>query len=558
MLEETGVSERIGQQFGNYRLTSLIGRGGFAEVYLGEHIYLKTQAAIKILQARLSAQEQDGFYAEARTVARLQHEHIVRVLEFGVKEGSVPFLVMEYAPNGTMRNRIPKGTPVPLERILPPFKQVAAALQYAHNERLIHRDIKPENMLLGAHDELLLSDFGVALMIRGSLRQDTSEVAGTITYMAPEQLLGKPSTASDQYALGVVVYEWLSGGRPFLGSFSEIATQHLLTLPASLQEHVPGIAPGVDRVVLTALAKDPQQRFPSVQDFADALEAAAQGRAYEVREAASPHAVAANSGTDASRVASPLMTSAVQAPPSLSQREERRGWLPSKTMRLALLALVLLLVVGSGLAYALFGPGLLGGQQQMQALYASATSGEPRIDDPLNGESSLAWLLGAGGTCVFKGGALHASSPITATCASPFTYMSDFAYQVEMTITQGTKGGLVFRYSVLPPVTGVYYFTVTTQGQFSLEDKTLTYVDNQLSFSPLRPLIKLQHSETIKTGPGQTNLLTVIARGPNIYLYINKQFVGSAKDSTSPAGLIGMFSDQTPDIVFKHVQVWTL
>lgn len=214
MPEETSVKTNIGQQFGNYRLTSLVGRGGFAEVYLGEHVYLKTQAAIKILQTRLSSEEQERFYAEARTVAHLQHEHIVRVLEFGLKDDSIPYLVMEYAPNGTLRERFPRGKPVPFAHILPPLKQVASALHYAHSANLIHRDIKPENMLLGTHNEVLLSDFGIALMIKGSQRQDAQEVAGTVTYMAPEQLQGRPTRASDQYALAVVVYEWLSGQRP--------------------------------------------------------------------------------------------------------------------------------------------------------------------------------------------------------------------------------------------------------------------------------------------------------------------------------------------------------
>src|SRR2546425_12415392 len=101
------MTERIGQQLGNYRLISLIGRGGFAEVYLGEHVYLKTQAAIKVLKTRLAQEEREGFLTEARTIAHLQHNHIVQVLEFGV-EGGMPFLVMEYASHGTLRQRHPR------------------------------------------------------------------------------------------------------------------------------------------------------------------------------------------------------------------------------------------------------------------------------------------------------------------------------------------------------------------------------------------------------------------------------------------------------------------
>src|SRR6266568_3849547 len=220
------MADRIGQQLGNYRLVRLIGRGGFADVYLGEHVYLNTQVAIKILQTKIAGDELEGFLKEARTIAHLVHPHIVRVMDFGV-EGETPFLVMDYAPNGTLRQRHPRGTTLPLAAILSYVKQVADALQYAHDEKFIHRDIKPENMLLGRRNEVLLSDFGIALIAQSSRYQGTQESAGTAAYMAPEQIQGKPRPASDQYALGIVVYEWLSGDRPFQGSFTELCAQHI-------------------------------------------------------------------------------------------------------------------------------------------------------------------------------------------------------------------------------------------------------------------------------------------------------------------------------------------
>jgi len=273
MAERGDQGEREGQQLGNYQLIHLLGQGGFADVYLGEHIYLKTQAAIKILQMRLGKEELEGFLNEARTVARLVHPHIVRVLEFGV-EGNTPFLVMDYAPHGSLRQRHAKGAPLPLDTIIHYIRQVASALQYAHDNRLIHRDVKPENMLLGANYEVLLSDFGLALIAQSSRYQNVQEAAGTLAYMSPEQLQGKPRAATDQYALGIVVYEWLCGDRPFHGSFTEVASQHMFIPPAPLRERMPDIAPAVEQVVMTALAKDPHQRFPSVQMFATALEQA--------------------------------------------------------------------------------------------------------------------------------------------------------------------------------------------------------------------------------------------------------------------------------------------
>jgi serine/threonine protein kinase len=195
------------------------------------------------------------------------------VLDFGIEDGT-PFLVMDYAPNGTVRKRHPKGTMLPLSLIIAYTKQIASALQYAHNERVIHRDVKPENMLLGRHQEVLLSDFGIAVMAHSSRSQSTQNVAGTAAYMAPEHIQGKPRPASDQYSLGIVVYEWLCGNRPFQGSVTELCIQHLFAPPPPLHEMVPAIPPPVEEVVLTALEKDPHRRFASVQAFATALEKA--------------------------------------------------------------------------------------------------------------------------------------------------------------------------------------------------------------------------------------------------------------------------------------------
>ncbi|HZU70098.1 MAG TPA: protein kinase [Ktedonobacteraceae bacterium] len=268
------MADRTNQRLGNYHIVRLIGRGGFAEVYLAEHIYLKTQVAIKLLQTRVSSEDDmKGFLQEAQTIARLIHPNIVRVTDFGV-DGETPYLVMDYASNGTLRQRHPKGSVLPLPTIVTYVKQVAVALQYAHDEKLIHRDIKPENMLLGRKNEILLSDFGVALVAQSSRYQNTQDVVGTVAYMSPEQIQGKPRPASDQYSLGVVVYEWLSGDRPFHGSFTELCTQHMFAAPPPLREKVPAIHPLVEQVVSMALAKDYKQRFGSVQAFANALEQA--------------------------------------------------------------------------------------------------------------------------------------------------------------------------------------------------------------------------------------------------------------------------------------------
>jgi len=269
------MADRVGQQLGNYRLVRLLGKGGYAEVYLGVHIYLESQAAIKVLRTMLSDEHQADFLTEARRLSRLKHPHIVHLLDFGIEE-EVPFLVMEYAPNGSLRTRHPKGSQVPLATIISYVKQVADALHYIHRQKLVHRDIKPENILLGPDQEVLLSDLGIAVLAHTTGSLIAQGQAGTPPYMAPEQIQGLPREASDQYALGIVVYEWLSGNRPFHGSFIELCTQHLSASPPPLSEKGPAISPDVEQVVLMALEKDPNRRFESVQAFATALERACQ------------------------------------------------------------------------------------------------------------------------------------------------------------------------------------------------------------------------------------------------------------------------------------------
>lgn len=271
------MTQFLGNHIGNYTLIRTIGTGNFADVYLGEHIHLHTQAAIKVLHTRLFEGQVAQFHDEARTIAHLSHPHIIRVLDFGVQEGT-PFLIMEYASAGTLRQQHPHGTQVPLSTVVSYVLQVADALQYAHDLKLVHRDIKPENILLRTPDEVVLSDFGLAMIAQSTASAGKRGMAGTIAYMAPEQIRGQPRRVSDQYSLAVLVYEWLCGRLPFTGTFTEVAVKHCLSEPPSLREQVPQLPSAVEDVVLQALAKSPEARFARIQDFAKALERAASSK----------------------------------------------------------------------------------------------------------------------------------------------------------------------------------------------------------------------------------------------------------------------------------------
>jgi eukaryotic-like serine/threonine-protein kinase len=261
------------RQIGNYRLLEWLGGGYFADVYLAEHIYLDRQVAVKVLRTHLTNQEYiDLFRQEARTIAKLEHPNIVQVTDFDIVNGT-PFLVMRCAPS-SLRKLHPKGIRLPLTKIVTYVTQIASTLQYAHDAGIVHRDVKPENMLLGQNNEALLSDFGIAT-VTDSYRHSQQDAAGTLVYMAPEQIQGFPRRASDQYSLGIVIYEWLCGKPPFTeGNFIQLSYQHIHVPPPPLREKVPAIPPLVEEVVLKALEKEPDKRFPSVTAFAKALEEA--------------------------------------------------------------------------------------------------------------------------------------------------------------------------------------------------------------------------------------------------------------------------------------------
>lgn len=284
MYEIVKMTDMIGQKRGNYRLTRLLGSGGFADVYLGENIHLGNNVAIKILNARLNDNGIQQFKNEALTLIKLDHPHIIKILDFGTEDG-IPYLIMAYAPNGTLADRHPLGTPMPIATVIAYVRQIAEALQYAHDHNVIHRDVKPENMLVGPNNAILLSDFGIAramqtYTMKPQTQTSTAEhIIGSFAYMAPEQGAGRAVFASDQYALGVVAYQWLCGRPPFQGRIEELMIQHRLESPPPFPVAL-GIPSPIENVVMKTLFKDPRQRFGSIQEFATTLEQASMGKAF--------------------------------------------------------------------------------------------------------------------------------------------------------------------------------------------------------------------------------------------------------------------------------------
>jgi serine/threonine protein kinase len=262
----------------------LIGRGGMGRIYLAEDRELGRRVAIKVLDERFAGNEQlrERFKREALTAARLSsHPHVVTIFDVGEWQGR-PFIVMEYLPGGTLGDRA-RQRPVDPAEALSWLGQAAEALDAAHELGIVHRDVKPPNLLFDARDELAVADFGIARVADDTLTGMTAAgtVLGTAGYLAPEQALGEPATpASDRYALGVVGYELLTGGRPFeRGSETAEAAAHIHEPVPPASGRQVGLPPAVDHVFERALAKDPRERYPSGAEFVTAL-----GRALEGRE----------------------------------------------------------------------------------------------------------------------------------------------------------------------------------------------------------------------------------------------------------------------------------
>jgi outer membrane protein assembly factor BamB/predicted Ser/Thr protein kinase len=261
---------------GRYKLIAEVGRGGMGVVYRAYEPELERTVALKLLAPELS--HQPNFVArlrrEAISVARLRHDHIALLYEFGHADGTA-FLAMEYIPGQSLRQLL-EAAPLPVDRALAILDQIGQALDYAHCKGIVHRDVKPSNIIVGLDDHTVLIDFGLAEASEHTLLTSPGAVLGSPHYMAPEQAAGHSADArSDQYALAAVAYELLVGVPPFHGrATTAIVHAHIYELPPPPTERCPALPVAVNAVLLRGLAKQPAERYALLADFVAALRTA--------------------------------------------------------------------------------------------------------------------------------------------------------------------------------------------------------------------------------------------------------------------------------------------
>ncbi len=537
-----------GQQLGNYRLVSLLGHGGFADVYLGEHIFLRTYAAVKVLhEARMMPQAVQRFIKEAQTIARLKHPNIVRVWDFGLERNTL-FLVMDYVPYGTLHQRHPDGSVLSLATVLCYVQQVAAALDYAHQNKLVHRDIKPENMLVGANNTILLSDFGLAITAHRPQSLSLQERFGTLHYVAPEHIEGKAVPASDQYSLGIVVYKWLCGRYPFDdASEIAIARKHLYAQPPPLRGMLPSLSPQVEAVVLRALAKDPNQRFASVQDFANALEDACQQRQLENPSSAT-----------CSRCRQPRLPSQIPCPSchlhastrSVSSPVNRSTFLTNRTAPPSPFIVPLpteeqmhRAMVSPTNPYAPWGKLILDGTESNPFTQRIGFFLQLKRLARQFAHHKCCWEQDHVVSYIGEECALINSRPDSLLCAMMENItLRDFAFQIEITpASHQALPGVVFRADRKGRQGHVYCVSVFTYEESMAKVK---YFLELIEGKSRRPLA--EGNFTLDQQRKPSYLLGIVAQGPRIDLYLNLNHVIHLDDCTYKQGAIGIVLYRPP------------
>jgi YVTN family beta-propeller protein len=331
---------RIGTEIAGYRIESVLGRGGMSVVYLAEHTGLKRKAALKLLTPELAVDDRfrERFVRESQMAAALDHPNIIPIYEAGEIDG-VLYIAMRYVRGTDLKTLLNVEGALPPERALAICAQAAAALDAAHAEGLVHRDVKPANILLApgpradSPEHVYLSDFGVTKRTSsGTGLTGTGQFIGTLDYAAPEQIEGRPLDArTDVYSLGCVLYECLTGHVPFpRDSDMAVLWAHMSQPPPKVTEGKPDLPAAIDEVVAKAMAKSPDDRYPTCGELVDAAREAL-SEALSRREG-SGVALSAGRGTPIAHEAGQATLREAPAAPAEEHERTRAGRPPRRPL----------------------------------------------------------------------------------------------------------------------------------------------------------------------------------------------------------------------------------
>lgn len=273
------MNDLTGTTIDRYKIVRELGRGGMAIVYRAVDGMLDRNVAVKMILSEGGNREKSEkmlkrFNREARTLASLSHPNIVKVLDYGEYEGT-PYIVMEYVSGGALKARLNR--PMPYAEAAALLVPVARALQHAHQQKIVHRDVKPENILINDSDQPMLSDFGILKLVDTEESHGltgTGKIVGTPAYMSPEQIRGREVDGrADMYSLGIVFFEMVTGRKPYSANTPiELSMQHLHDPIPKAKQYVRDLPMEVDQIIAKAIAKNPEDRFPNMGAFAQALE----------------------------------------------------------------------------------------------------------------------------------------------------------------------------------------------------------------------------------------------------------------------------------------------
>lgn len=594
-----------GTQLGQYRLLQLIGSGGMGEVYLAEDARINQQVAIKVSRTEASPYPDASsasesvrlFQREARAIAQLDHPLILPLFTYGeeqVRGEILTYIVMPYRREGSLVAWLRQRTNASMlspQDVAAIVAQAAAALQYAHNHNIIHQDVKPANFLVRSRNDasatvpdLLLTDFGIA-KLSSATSHSSHTVRGTAAYMAPEQWSGDPVPATDQYALAIMAYELLTGRPPFQGRLEQLMFAHANTPPQPPSTLNPHLSGDIDRVLLHALAKKPEERFHSIAAFANAFQQAVQsGYAPTVIRS---FRNSSESGTADAPIAAAIITpmsktipgnlnpnfaapNPITSTPNFAATQvpvkQQAGPNSKYFIVVGLALLVILGGLGVYLVQKINNPLTLPGISHAntgssQSPSATATIKNPyppftgalALNDPLRDNSrGNNWDTSptSFGTCNFTGKGYDVAAPIIETyhrCMAEKTDFSNFAYQVDMTFIAGDCGAIIFRGDTTNYQ--YYYFHICQSGSYALWLYTHSGYESKVFISG--------PNQNIRSG---LNVIAVVANNTAMSMYINQQFVTTIQDSTYSHGQIGVAVDSNTDpteVMFSNAKVWT-